>query len=385
MKSLAKIHCQLSYKTYGFYIITIYVKYRRKNNLCNIGAIGRRTAIHVIGSKTNLVIYNKMYSASGFVTIQLTHLYYFVNNALSGNGSIPGFSIPGRPPVSARERPSAFAYRVSPDYFKAMGIVLRQGRVPVASDGPGTPVAVINDVLAERFFPGENPVGQRIELDGAAREIVGVVGGVKHYTLAEAVQPQIYTPLAHRPTNRLYFVVRFDRAVVGDSLPGSLRAVVRAVNPNQPIALLSPLDDFVAARMSGQRLALALFATFSLAALLLAGIGIYGVMAYSVAQRTGEIGLRMALGAEHRDVLRLVATQGGRLIGFGLAAGLIGTLVLSRLIQSVLQSLFTGAGTNDPIVFAGVALLLGLVGLIACLVPARRAARIDPVIALRAE
>jgi predicted permease len=304
---------------------------------------------------------------------------------LSGNGSIPGFSIPGRPPVSARERPSAFAYRVSPDYFKAMGIVLRQGRVPVASDGPGTPVAVINDVLAERFFPGENPVGQRIELDGAAREIVGVVGGVKHYTLAEAVQPQIYTPLAHRPTNRLYFVVRFDRAVVGDSLPGSLRAVVQAVNPNQPIALLSSLDDFVAARMSGQRLALALFATFSLAALLLAGIGIYGVMAYSVAQRTGEIGLRMALGAEHRDVLRLVATQGGRLIGFGLAAGLIGTLALSRLIQSVLQSLFAGAGTNDPVVFAGVALLLGLVGLIACLVPARRAARIDPVIALRAE
>jgi len=127
------------------------------------------------------------------------------------------------------------------------------------------------------------------------------------------------------------------------------------------------------------------FALFSIAALVLAGVGIYGVMAYSVAQRTGEIGLRMALGAQHRDVLRLVAAQGGRLIGLGLLAGLAGTFALMRVIQSVLQSLFAGARTDDPLVFAGVAALLGLVGLIACLLPARRAAKIDPLVALRAE
>jgi ABC-type antimicrobial peptide transport system permease subunit len=137
--------------------------------------------------------------------------------------------------------------------------------------------------------------------------------------------------------------------------------------------------------MTGQRLALMLFATFSAAALLLAGIGIYGVMAYAVAQRTGEIGVRMALGAEPADVLRLVAAQGGRLIGLGLVAGLAGTFALLRLIQSVLHSLFEGARTDDPLVFAGVAAVLGIVGLAACLLPARRAAKIDPVVALRAD
>jgi predicted permease len=303
---------------------------------------------------------------------------------LSGNGSIPGFSIPGRPPPSARDRPSAFAYRITPGYFKAMGITLRQGRLPADSDGSGAPVALINEVLAGRFFPGENPVGQRIEVDGADREIIGVVAAVKHYNLAEAVQPQIYTPLASRPASRLYFVVRFGPGAA-ETLPAGLRAAVHAVNPNQPVTRVSPLETYGAARMTGQRLALMLFATFSVAALLLAGIGIYGVMAYAVAQRTGEIGVRMALGAEPADVLRLVAAQGGRLIGLGLVAGLAGTFALLRLIQSVLHSLFEGARTDDPLVFAGVAAVLGIVGLAACLLPARRAAKIDPVVALRAE
>lgn len=303
---------------------------------------------------------------------------------LSGNGSVPGFSIPGRPPASARERPSAFAYRVSPDYFPAMGITLRQGRLSAESDGSGAPVALINDVLAGRFFPGENPVGRRIEIDGASREIIGVVAAVKHYNLAEAAQPQIYTPLAERPAARLYFVARFGPAA-GETLPAGLRAAVQAVNPNQPVTRVGPLEDYGAARMTGQRLALTLFATFSVAALLLAGIGIYGVMAYAVAQRTGEIGVRMALGAEPADVLRLVAAQGGRLIGLGLVAGLAGTFALLRLIQSVLHSLFEGARTDDPLVFAGVAAVLGLVGFAACLLPARRAAKIDPVVALRAD
>ena len=303
---------------------------------------------------------------------------------LSGNSSVPGFSIPGRPPVSARERPSALAYKVSPGYFKAMGILLQQGRLPTERDGPGAPpVVLINEVLAGKFYPGEDPVGQRIEIDGTEREIVGVVGAVKHYNPLEAFQPQVYTPLAHQPASRLYFVVRAGLGA-GD-LPASLRAAVRAVDRNQPIARLQALEGYLAAQVAGQRLAMMFFALFSIAALVLAGVGIYGVMAYSVAQRTGEIGLRMALGAQHRDVLRLVAAQGGRLIGLGLLAGLAGTFALMRVIQSVLQSLFAGARTDDPLVFAGVAALLGLVGLIACLLPARRAAKIDPLVALRAE
>lgn len=302
---------------------------------------------------------------------------------LSGNGSVPGFSIPGRPPASAKDRPSALAYRVSPDYFQAMGIGVRQGRLPTAPEGSGTTVAVINDVLARRFFPGEDPVGRRIELDGAEREIVGVVGRVQHYSPGEVPQSQIYLAMAPKPSSRLYFVVRAD-ATAGN-LSASLRAIVQSVDRNQPIARLGRLEDYLAQRISGPRLVLVFFATFSVAALLLAGIGIYGVMAYSVAQRTGEIGLRMALGAERGAVLRLVAAQGGRLVGLGLVVGLAGTFALLRLIQSVLQSLFAGARTDDPLVFAGVAALLGLVGFAACLLPARRATRIDPVVALRAE
>ena len=303
---------------------------------------------------------------------------------LSGNGSVPGFSIPGRPPVAASERPSALAYKVSPDYFQAMGIPLRQGRVLTNHDGvDAAPVALINEVLARKFFPGENPVGQRIEMDGVEREVVGVMGAVKHYSPAEALQPQIYTPLAQRPGNRLYFVVRADRETA--DLPSSLRAIVRAVDPSQPIASLGPLGDYAAARMAGPRSALLLFVAFSLAALVLAAIGIYGVMAYSVAQRTGEIGVRMALGARYGDVLRLVLGQGGRLIGLGMIVGLAGTLALTRLIQLVVRSLFSGSSANDPLVLAGAALLLGLVGLVACWLPARRASKIDPMVALRAE
>lgn len=303
---------------------------------------------------------------------------------LSGNGSVPGFSIPGRPPVPANERPSALAYKVSPDYFKAMGIPLRQGRLITERDGPGAPqVVLINDVLARKFFPEENPVGRRIEIDRAEREIVGVVGSVKHYNAAEVLQPQIYTPLVQQPASRLYFVVRAGHAA--RDLPAGLRAAVQAVDRNQPIASLRPLGDYLALRIAGQRVAMLLFATFSIAALVLAGIGIYAVMAYSVSQRTGEIGLRMALGAQHRDVLRLVMAQGGRLIGLGLLTGVAGTFALTRLIQSVLQSLFSGARMDDPIVFAGVAALLAGVGFVACLLPARRAAKVDPIVALRTE
>ncbi len=303
---------------------------------------------------------------------------------LSGNGSVPGFSIPGRPPVPASERPSALAYKVSPDYFKAMGIPLRQGRLITERDGSVAPqIVLINEVLARKFFPGENPVGQRIEIDRTEREIVGVVGAVKHYNPAEVLQPQIYTVLARQPGSSLYFVVRGGSAA--RDMPAGLRAAVQAVDLNQPIASLLSLEDYFAARIASQRLAMLLFATFSAAALLLAGIGIYGVMAYSVAQRTGEIGLRMALGAQYGDVLRLVAAQGGRLIGLGLLTGLAGTLALMRLIQSVLQSLFAGARVDEPIVFVGVAALLAIVGFIACLLPARKAAKIDPLVALRTE
>jgi ABC-type antimicrobial peptide transport system permease subunit len=203
------------------------------------------------------------------------------------------------------------------------------------------------------------------------------VADVRDDALGGEVQPQAYGVLAHQPAHTLTFVVRGG----GMGLPAAIRSAIRSVDPEQPVASIRPLGDLVSASIARERFAATLFAIFAVVALLLAAAGVYAVMAYAVAERRSELGIRLALGAQAGDVLRLVVGQGGRLAGTGLALGLVGALLGARLFQAMLF----GIGPRDPLSFAVTAVVLAVAAGLACLVPAWRAARVDPVEALRAE
>jgi putative ABC transport system permease protein len=301
----------------------------------------------------------------------------------TGSDYVLGFSIAGRPPDALGQEPSTNYYAATPDYFRAMGIPLLRGRFFDERDRAGAPrVAIINESMAKQYFPGEDPIGQRINVTNGPetwREIVGIVGDTKHYRLDGETTLQTYEPFAQQPFDFLTVVVR--TAGPAADLPAAIRTAIFSVDADQPIAGVRPLSALLANSIARQRFAMLLFAVFSGIALLLSAIGIYGVMAYSVTQRTGEIGIRMALGAQRRDVLRLILLQGGRLVGLGLAVGIAGSLVLTRFLAAMLF----GVTAHDPLTFAAIALLLACVAALACLVPARRATKVDPLIALRAE
>jgi putative ABC transport system permease protein len=294
-----------------------------------------------------------------------------------------GFEIVGRPLPAGADTPTARTTGITPDFFQALGIPLQRGRAFGAQDTPQSqPVAIINEHMARRYFPGEDPLGKQLRLnigDGRGREIVGVVGDVKADRLDGGTTAQIYLPFAVAPDNDIFFVVRAPGSLAG--LPGAFRAAVSNVDPELPIAYLRPLADWVDLSVARQRYAMTLFGVFAAVALLLAAIGIYGVMSYSVSQRTGELGLRMALGANGGNIVRLVLARGGRLIAVGLLAGLAGALLLTRLIDSMLF----GIRSYDPLTFAVILAVLAAVGILACLLPARRAANVDPLTALRAD
>ncbi len=301
----------------------------------------------------------------------------------SGNDYVLSFSIAGRPAVDPADEPSTNYYAVTPDYFTAMGIPLLRGRFFTAHDAAGAPrVALINESMAKKFFPHEDPIGQRINVTNGPetwREIVGIVGDTKHYRLDGDTTVQTYEPFAQQPFNFLTLVVSTSAPVPG--LPAAIRAAIYSVDRDQPVGSVRPLTELLAGSIARQRFAMSLFAVFSGLALLLAAIGIYGVMAYSVSQRTGEIGIRMALGAQRGDVMRLIFLQGGRLVALGLGLGIVGALLLTRFLASLLF----GISAHDPLTFAVIAGLLALVAALACWLPARRATRVDPIIALRGE
>ncbi len=303
----------------------------------------------------------------------------------SGDDFNLAFNIAGRPPLAHGVRQSTLYYSISPDYFHAMGIPLLRGRFFDFHDIAGSPrVCIINESLAESYFPGQDPIGQRINLSNGPesfREIVGIVGNVKHYRVDDDpdLQVQTYEPFAQQPYDFMTFVIRTAGPVPG--LSPAIQSAVAAVDKDQPIASVRPLSDLVAVSYARHRFAMMLFAVFSGAALLLSVMGIYGVMAYSVARRTGEIGVRMALGAQKRDVFRLVLRQGGQLIVIGTLGGLIGSLLLTRFIAGMLYHVTA----HDPLTIGLVTLLLATVAALACLIPARRAANIDPMEALRNE
>jgi putative ABC transport system permease protein len=314
----------------------------------------------------------------GVTSVGATHILPF-----SGNDYITAFAIEGRPPVKPSERPSSNFYAVTPDYFKAMGIPLLRGRTFTDDDrAEAARVAIISKSLADQYFPNQDPIGKRINIDdreGAWDEIIGVVGEVKNYGLDRDNLVQSYEPFAQNPFGMMTFVVRTSGPQAG--LANALRREVYAVDRNQPVFRIESLETLIMSSYARQRFATTLFTVFSSLALALAAIGIYGVMSYTVSQRTGEFGIRIALGAQRRDLLRLVLGQGVRLTALGIIAGLVGALAAGRVVQSILFQ----TGASDPLTFAIIAVLLLVVALIACLLPALRATTVDPVEALRME
>ena len=307
---------------------------------------------------------------------------------LGGNYVGHNFLIDGRPAVAVGSEPSVQTLSVMGDYFHVMQIPLRTGRDFTALDREGQPlVAVVNEEMVREFFPYENPIGARIHW---AREtgpprwmtVIGVVGDVKHSGLNQPTDPAVYTPFSQSDERWRRFMTLAIRTP--DAAPGLVEEVKKqiwSVDGQLPVSDVHAMDELIAVSVAQQRFNMLLLGLFAVLALILSAVGIYGVMAYAVNQRTHEIGIRTALGAQPRDVLRLVMRDGTKIALFGIASGIAGALALTRLMASLLFEV----KPTDPATFAGVAILLALVALVACYIPARRAMRVDPMVALRYE
>ena len=300
-----------------------------------------------------------------------------------------GFQVEGRHGRPQHEAWSAGDWQVvTPDYFRVMQIPLKQGRGFTSADDERAPGAiVINEELAKKAFPGGNAVGQRVRLGGGSdtawRTVVGIVGNVRSQGLDAEIRTELYLPHAQwplgggTPQRNLFLLIRS----AGDpaALTAAIRREVRSLDPNLPVASIRTLDEVVGGWAAERRLTMLVLSGLAAVALALAAVGIYGVMAYSVAQRTQELGIRMALGASPRDVLALVLRQGAALAAVGIALGLAGAAALTRLLSGMLYEM----SATDPATFGALALLLAAVALFATYIPARRATRVDPVTAIR--
>lgn len=294
------------------------------------------------------------------------------------------FQIEGRAPYKPGEEPTADFTVSGSDYFRTMNIALLSGRVFTDHDTANSPqVMVVSNAFAKHYFPNEDAIGKRIIFDGedkTAREIVGVVEDIRRNGLDTGVEPEIYVSYLQNPERRLNIVMRTD-AQDASQLTQAARAEVKAFDPKQIIWRVQTLDDLLGTSVAPRKFNMLLLGIFAGVALVLAAVGLYGVMSYSVSWRTHEIGIRMALGAKRADVLRLVVRQGMTMTLIGLALGLVGAFAMAR----VLAGLLYGVSPTDPLTFTGVSVVLLTVALLACLVPARRATRVDPIIALRSE
>ena len=305
---------------------------------------------------------------------------------LDGNATDRLIEVEGYVPRDAADMPDAENRQVTPGWFAAMGIPLQRGRtIEATDDKQGQQVVVVNQAFAKRFFPHDEAVGKRIRLSKLTSEfpwatIVGVVGDVRGFALNEPPLPTMYWPVAQiRATPALAMVIRTN----GDpaALSSAVRGAIAEIDPAQPIYDMQTLDQLVAKSLGQRRFTLTLMLLFGVTALVLSAVGIYGVMAFAVTQRTQEIGIRMALGARAIDVLKLIVGSGMALAGIGVIVGLAGAFAITRLMASLLF----GVSPTDVMTFALVSAGLLLVALLACYLPARRATKVDPLIALRYE
>jgi putative ABC transport system permease protein len=310
--------------------------------------------------------------------------------AIGSGGSLPmgrarnsfPFTIQGRPADAERVPVAEFA-TVTPGYFRTLEIAQVSGRIFSDSDDVNSQkVALIDDTLAHRYWPGEDPIGKQIKagaLNSTApwTTIVGVVSSIKSDGFDAPAMPHVYFPLLQNPgvTAAIYLRTSTDPGTLGDAIRGE----VQSVDPGIPVFAVRTLNEVVAKSLADRRFALTILAVFAGVALLLASIGIYGVMAYTFSQRTHEIGVRVALGAQRADILRMALGEGMLLVVIGLGIGLIGAAIVTRFLRSMLFSVTA----TDPLTFASIAFLLAAVALFACFIPAQRATQVDPLVALR--
>jgi len=313
---------------------------------------------------------------------------YSTRPILSNVSSSDPFTIEGRP-MNISQPNFAGWQRVAPDYFRTLGIPLVAGRDFTANDNPTgdnatAPVALINETLAQHYFPTGNALGQRITL-GSPRPanpyatIIGIVKDIPHRNIESPAKPEIFLGFARQPHLTAYLYVRVTGEPI--SFASAIRQTVLAIDRDQPVKSVQPLQAVIAMTMAPRRFTTWLLGGFALLALILAALGIYSVNAYAVVQRTQEVGIRMALGAQVRDVLRLILQRGLTLVLVGLALGMLASLAVTRWLKSLLFSV----SATDPLTFGGVTLLLLLIALLACYLPARQAAKVDPMTALRHE
>ena len=302
---------------------------------------------------------------------------------LSGYGMMAHLKLEGVSPLVYEKEPPIPVGLVSRDYFRAMAIPLISGRYFTERDSTDTQqVVLINQAFARRLYPNEDPIGRRLSFgckDEFCRTIIGVVGDVRQQSLTEEIAPQIYLPYLQRPNNRMTLVVRTTSDPL--SLASAVRSQINAVDPDQPISEIKTLDQHLADSVSQGRSMMLLFGTFASLALVLAILGIFGVMSFTVTQRTHEIGIRMALGASTGDVIRIIVGRGMAMALIGVGIGLIAAYFLTRLMENMLY----GVTATDPMIFALIPLLIACVAFMACYIPARRATRVDPMTALRYE
>jgi putative ABC transport system permease protein len=296
------------------------------------------------------------------------------------------FTIEGRPePETVKDAFVASNGSISPNYFRALGVSIVKGRALTEQDtAESMPVAVISETLARRYWPNEDPMGKRFRVGDSEdpapwMTIVGIAGDVRRYGLDTEPDAEMYLPYQQQPQASMTLVVR----TASDPLKmvAAVRNEVRAIDREQPVYNVKTMESLLAVSVASRRLSVMLLGIFAVLALVLASVGIYGVVSYAVTQRTHEIGVRMALGAQTRDVLRLVVGQSMLIALIGIAIGLIGAFALTRLMSSLLY----GVSATDPLTFIVISLLLALVALLACYLPARKVMKVDPMVALRYE
>jgi len=305
---------------------------------------------------------------------------------LTGINDQGGFRIEGRPaPTPGEDSPQANKPKVSSDYFETMGIQRLEGRSFDQHDTSSAPyVAIVSDLTATKFWPNESPIGKRVSINSSKgkrvwREVVGVVRGTRHFGLEAPQKPEIYFPHTQSPSPFMLLVVRGQ--IDSASLIAAIRREISAMDPEQSVFAFQSMDDLVSTAGARRRFQMVLLTAFAALAILLAAIGVYGVMQYTVAQRYREIGVRMALGALPREIVSMVLKKGLLLTIAGMAVGCGAAIGLAR----VMATLLFGVAPLDPLTFGMVGVLVAGVGILATYLPGRRAARIDPVVALRDE